>query len=78
MDVSLKLIRDTSPIENIVHLYKPKYVISIWSSGIINLKSMLPDSSLIYCFITKKIAEAPGQNQIVDVFEKQGIIIKYS
>jgi hypothetical protein len=51
---------------------------SIWSSGIINLKYILPESTLIYCFITEKMINNVQQKQIVDVFERQGIIIKYS
>jgi hypothetical protein len=78
MGLTLILINDTSPIENIIGRYKPKYVMSIWSSGIINLKYILPASTFIYCFITKKMINNAQQKQIVDVFEKQGIIIKYS
>jgi len=74
---TLSLIHDTSPIEDIIGNYKPKYIISIWSSGLINLSSMLPQSAEIYCFVTEKITEKPEIKGIITAFAEQNINVIY-
>lgn len=73
----LSIINNTEPIENIIENYRPEYIMSIWSSGLINLSKMLPVSSRIYCFVTEKITEKDEVKKIINAFREQNIDIFY-
>jgi hypothetical protein len=72
----LFIIEDTSPIENIIVNYSPKYIFSIWSSGIINLSNILPGSTEIHCFVTEKIITGELK-KIIEAFKQQNIKVTY-
>lgn len=78
MGKHLVLIDDKSPIENIIGNYKPKFIVSIWSSGIINLSDILPSSTRIICFVTEKITASQETKKIIQAFKSQGIDVIYA
>jgi len=77
MGKTLHVINDISPVENIIADYRPEYVISSWSSAIINLSNMLPDTVGIYCFITEKITAKEEEKRLVMAFREQKINVVY-
>ncbi len=70
-------IKDITPIESIISNYSPKYVISIWSSGIINLSNMLPPTTKIYCFVTQNLVSSKEFVTVMEVFKAQNIEVVY-
>jgi hypothetical protein len=77
MGKKLHVINDISPIETIIADYRPEYVISSWSSAIINLSNMLPDTVGIYCFLTEKITAKAEEKKLVMAFREQKINVVY-
>lgn len=73
----LIVINSTSPIEKIISDFKPKYVFSIWSSGMINLSQMLPNSVKLSCFVTHKIIDNDELKKLMQVFESQNIEVNF-
>jgi hypothetical protein len=78
MGVILTEINDTRPIEDIINLYKPGYVFSIWSSAIINLKCIVPPEVKIASFVTTKLIESEEHQKIVDRFEEMDIDVLFA
>lgn len=78
MGKELILIHDTSPIEKIIMRYSPKYIISIWSSGIVNLSVMLPASTKMYCFVTERLIKTETAKKLLNAFKRQDIEIIYA
>ena len=75
--VELTMIRETQPVESIVHLYRPAHILSSWSSGILNLKCLLPDETSLYCFVTEEITKTTETKKLVSVFSRYGVLVKY-
>jgi hypothetical protein len=75
--VELIPITDTSPVEKIIHLYRPSFVFSSWSSGLINLKGLVPGSTHICCFVTPAIVNTRETKKLVDVFRQEKIEVIY-
>ncbi|MBL7932755.1 MAG: hypothetical protein JNL60_12675 [Bacteroidia bacterium] len=73
--ITLSLIEDPQPIEKIIDKYRPKFVFSIWSSGLMNLKTMLPGEIRIFSVVGKEIVEDQKLTPLLDVFAKTGIEI---
>ncbi len=72
-EVSLSIIEDQEPIEKIIDRYKPQYVFSIWSSGLINLKVMLPAEISLFSVVSKDLVESQNLEDLLRVFVETGI-----
>jgi hypothetical protein len=75
--VKMQLINDKSPIETIIGNFQPGWVISIWSSAMINLTNVAPTSLRLLAFVSKTAVASIGADELINVFEKLGIEVNY-
>jgi hypothetical protein len=71
--INLKVINDKSPVENLVIGLHPRYVFSIWSSGLVNLRHILPDDTEVFSFLTSRIAGQGDIGKLVQAFRENGV-----
>lgn len=75
--LKMQLILDKSPIEAIIDNYQPGWVISIWSSAMINLTNVAPTELRLLSFVSKPAIDSIGAQELIQVFEKLGIEVNF-
>lgn len=71
--IQLEEIKDPEPIEKIIDHYRPAFVFSVWSSGLINLRAMLPSDVRIFSVVGREIVKSHNLESLLKVFGENKI-----
>lgn len=75
--VELVVLNRFESAEDIVSKINPEYIFSPWSSSLINLRAIVPESVDIECFVNEEIVKKEGLADLLGLFTKQNIVINY-
>ena len=76
-NIKINIIDSILPIENIIIQYAPKYVFSLWSSSIVNLKKTLPSDVEVFSIVNEEIIKSHKIEELIQVFHQQEIKVIY-
>ena len=77
MKIDIKVIESQLPIESIILQYAPKYIFSLWSSSIVNLKKTLPTEVEVFSIVSSEIIQRFKLEKLIQVFLQQEIRVIY-
>ncbi|MFN8209391.1 MAG: polysialyltransferase family glycosyltransferase [Bacteroidales bacterium] len=74
---TMVIIEKRVSAESIILQCKPKYIISGWSSGLLNLSSSIPPEVKIFSFVNNLIIRKEALEDMIKIFTEQKIEVSY-